>query len=74
MLYIILVLSIAGILANKYVYKPAKKWFIAGLVGMGIVGALSTNVPMSRYILGLLVLFCIALMVIGAETYRRHYK
>lgn len=66
MLYMILLLGITGILFNKYIYRPAKKWFIAGLLGMGIVGALST-VPMSRYIVGLLVLFCIALMVVGAE-------
>ena len=74
MLYIILLVSVIGVLFNESIYKPAKKWFVAGLLGMGIVGALSTKVPMGRYILGLLVLFCIALMVVGAETYRRHYK
>lgn len=69
-----IVVSVVGVVVSKRMYRPAKKWFVAGLLGILAVRVSAMILPMNHYVLGILILCCITLVVVGAELYRRNLK
>lgn len=71
-LLLMIVISV-GVLFNKSIYIPAKKWLIGGFVGVDLVGLISQIVHINLLMfIGLIILFGIAPILIGIELVRKN--
>lgn len=71
---LVILATVIGLLMNRAICRQAKKWLIAGLLGFALIMFISTEIRMNKYLLGGLILCCIALIVVGFEIFRRNSK
>jgi hypothetical protein len=56
---------------NRTFYRPAKILFVVGLLGFEAITLVSMELSVNRFLFGILMLCCIALLVAGFEFDRR---
>jgi hypothetical protein len=72
--FVPIAVALVLVIFNKSLYRHSKTLFVVGLLGFEAIALVSMRISVNRDLFGILILFCIALIVTGFELDRRFGK